>query len=364
MTRSVCATRRARLREELDALDLDGIVVTDPLDVRWLTGLVSTAASVLIATVDEPGRSALVTDARYEGAALAVQEDLDVVIDRDWMSVVADWAGGVGISRLGAQEHHLTWADADALAERTGRDLDVTGETLLELRAVKDDAEIAALRRANEITAVAWRETIDRLAVDETEREVARRLERGFVDHGADGVAFRSIVAFGDHSAVPHHLPTDRRLAPGMLVKIDCGALVDGYHADFTRTCAFGAPADELAQIHALVERAQAAGVAAARVGATAGDVDAAARAVIEEAGHGEHFVHGTGHGTGLQIHELPRVEREGSATLRHGTVLTVEPGIYLPGIGGVRIEDSVLVTHDGPVPLADAPRSLLVLDV
>jgi Xaa-Pro aminopeptidase len=259
----------------------------------------------------------------------------------------------------------------EATSEGTGaagRDLAVevvpTDGLVEELRVVKEEAELARLTRACELTVAALAWLVDEVvAVDRTERELAVALERRFVDLGADGVAFPSIVASGPNAAVPHHAPTDRPLAAGDLLTVDCGAQVGGYHADLTRTFALGHLDDELVAVHELVVAAQAAGRAAAVAGATGGEVDAAARAVIEEAGYGERFVHGTGHGVGLEIHEAPAVARGARATLAPRTALTVEPGVYLPGIGGVRIEDTIVVTADGaPTTLTAAPRDLRVL--
>ena len=191
---------------------------------------------------------------------------------------------------------------------------------------------------------------------------MATWLDRAFVELGADGAGFPAIVAFGPNAAVPHHRPTDRPLARGEVVKVDSGCRVGGYHADVTRTVALGDPGQRLRDVHDVVHRAQEAGFDAAVDGADTHAVDAAARDVVEAAGMGEHFPHGTGHGTGLAIHELPRVAKEATATLRAPTVLTVEPGVYLDGVGGVRIEDSVAVTVDGPVRLSTMTRALLEL--
>jgi Xaa-Pro aminopeptidase len=233
------------------------------------------------------------------------------------------------------------------------------------LRLVKDDAEVARLEAACAITTRALAGILDELvSPGVTERTVATALERRFVDLGGDGVAFPSIVASGPNGAVPHHEPSDRPLERGELVTIDCGAQVDGYHADCTRTVAIGRPRDtELVHVHEVVQAAQAAGRDTVRSGALAADVDAAARSVIADAGYGAAFVHGTGHGVGLQIHEAPAVAQGSAATLRPGIVLTVEPGIYLPGRGGVRIEDTVVVTAEPPARvLTDTPRELRIL--
>ncbi len=175
-------------------------------------------------------------------------------------------------------------------------------------------------------------------------------------------MSFDPIVAFGEHAAEPHHRPCHRALEEGDVIKMDFGALVGGYHTDFTRTVAFGEPASELRKVHDVVAAAQQAGVDALRPGVRAGDVDRAARGVIEDAGYGDRFTHGLGHGVGLEIHEGPSLRRDGEDVLPVGAVVTVEPGIYLPGMGGVRIEDAVVVTDDGPGALGVSTRELIEL--
>ena len=180
--------------------------------------------------------------------------------------------------------------------------------------------------------------------------------------HGADALSFEPIVAFGEHAAEPHHHPCHRALAEGDVIKMDFGAMVDGYHTDMTRTVAFGEPATELRKVHDVVAAAQQAGIDAVRPGVVAGDVDRAARSVIDDAGYGDRFTHGLGHGVGLEIHEGPWLRRDGEDVLPVGAVVTVEPGVYLPGMGGVRIEDAVEVTEDGASVLGASTRELIEL--
>jgi Xaa-Pro aminopeptidase len=385
--------RREDLRARLREAGLDLLLVTAPANVRYLSGFAGSNGQVLLAAHADGDR--LITDERYEERAAHAAPGLQVVLSRDPIAVAVGHAssasgvddGGIGAGRrtgspsgsvdegdrdvrrprLGFEAAHLTWHDGERLrrqAAEAGVAAEPTTESCERLRVVKDAAELARLERACRLTvdALAW--LLDELvAVGRTERELAVALERRFLDLGADGVAFPSIVASGPNSAIPHHAPTDRRLEPGDLLTIDCGALVDGYHADFTRTVAIGHLDDQLAEVHEVVRRAQEAGRAAAVAGASAGDVDGAARTIVDAAGYGERFVHGTGHGVGLDIHEAPAVARRARATLAAGTALTVEPGIYLPGRGGVRIEDSIVVTADGPArTLTDAPRELRIL--
>lgn len=358
------AARRARLRPALDALGLDLLLVTARPNVAYLTGFTGSNGQLLVAR--DPAGDRLITDDRYTGRAAEEAPDLEVVSSRDPGGVAIVACAAEGGRHLGVEADDLSWAAAERLQARAAeRDVEVvaTNDLVEPLREVKDDHEVALLARACHITTTALEELFaERLVAGATERDLAVWLERRFVDLGADGVAFASIVASGPNGAVPHHAPTGRPLRSGDLVTVDCGAEVAGYHADCTRTVAVGSATGELTLVHEVVVAAQAAGRAAAVVGATAGDVDAAARAVIDDAGYGAGFVHGTGHGVGLEIHEAPAVARGSAATLVAGTALTVEPGVYLPGTGGVRIEDTIVVTADGaPRVLTDTPRSLRV---
>jgi Xaa-Pro aminopeptidase len=357
------ADRRERLRRRVVELGLDALLVTDPVNVRWLCGFTGSNGQVLVAaTGAESDR--LITDARYEERAAVEAAGLAVELDRDPLAVIRRrHRGGV----LGFEAEHLTWAQGQRFAEQT-----TDGEARVEattgqvetLREVKDAHEIALLERACEVTTSALRWLLDEhVTIGRTEQELARLLEHRFVDLGADAPAFDTIVAGGPNAAVPHHAPTGRPLRAGDVLTIDCGARVGGYHADCTRTVAVGHLPRELEAVHELVRRAQAAGRAAVVADGAAHAVDAAAREMIGAAGYGERFVHGTGHGVGLEIHEAPAVSREARATLRAGMTLTVEPGVYLPGTGGVRIEDTLVVTEDGPArTLTEMPRDLRIL--
>jgi Xaa-Pro aminopeptidase len=355
------AAHRHLVRSLLRGAGVDLVLVTDPANVRYLTGFAGSNGQALLAS--DPADDRLITDERYLERAAAASHGLAIVSSRDPLAVALEHAGRRA-STLGFEADHLTWRQGEHLRE-LARDANLevrpTSGLVEQARCVKDAAELARLTRACQLTvdALAWL-LHDVVREGRTERELAVMLERRFLDLGADGVAFPSIVAAGPNGAIPHHAPTDRPLAAGQLVTVDCGAMVDGYHADCTRTVAVGDVPDELAVIHAVVREAQAAGRAAAVAGGAVGDVDAAARGVIADAGYGPRFVHGTGHGVGLVIHEAPAVARGGRATLAAGTALTVEPGIYLPGVGGVRIEDTIVVTADGPARiLTDLPREL-----
>jgi Xaa-Pro aminopeptidase len=235
------------------------------------------------------------------------------------------------------------------------------------LRMVKDEAEIELLARACAITGEAFSAVLGLIRPGTTERALAVALERAMVDLGAEAVAFDGIVASGPNGAIPHHVPGSRQFEVGDLVTIDCGARFGGYHADMTRTVAIGEPAGWQREIYQIVAQAQAAGVAAARAGADVGEVDAVARDMIAGAGHGEHFSHGLGHGVGLEIHEAPTIGYGRTGTLQDRVPITIEPGIYLPDAGGVRIEDTLVIRAGAGAagsaqPLTTITRELLVL--
>ncbi|MFO7251250.1 MAG: Xaa-Pro peptidase family protein [Actinomycetes bacterium] len=389
------AARRARLAALLagyteepgrDARGLDALLVTDPVNVRYLTGLVSSNAAVLVRA---DGSAVLATDARYAEAAGRLCRDVEVIEARDTAGALAGLAHG---GRVGIEAHHMTVAAYRRLGEWP-----VPTQGLVEtVREVKDEAEIAALRTACEITDQAFADVIERIRPGMTEREIARALELRMIELGAEKPAFDSIVASGPNGSVPHHSPTDRPVARGDLLTMDFGARYAGYHADMTRTVAIGTVADWQRDLYELVREAQRAGRHAVRAGAVVHRVDAAARDVIAAAGHAERFEHGLGHGVGLAIHEDPflapdrhgpgdgsggagsrpaaETGRAGAVTDRRGECdregcklkdrvpITVEPGVYLPGVGGVRIEDTLVTRGDKPELLTRTTKELLVL--
>ena len=356
------AARRDRAAAAITALGADAILVTSAVNVRYLTGLVSSNAAVLLAAA---GQAVLGTDARYAGTAQRECPDVDLIIDRDVDGALAGRARAAGWRTIAFEDLWLTVRRYRGLSAEGG--LIPAGDVLDGLRMVKDEAEIELLARACAITGEAFSAVLGELRPGVTEREYAIALERAMVDLGAEAVAFDTIVASGQNGAIPHHSPGERAFEPGDLVTVDCGARVGGYHADMTRTVAIGKPAAWQCEIYQLVAAAQAAGVAAARPGTDVREVDAAARDVIEAAGHAGHFTHGLGHGVGLEIHEAPIISCGRTGRLADRVPITIEPGIYLPGRGGVRIEDTLVVRAGAGAagsaqPLTTITRELLVL--
>ena len=348
--------RRARLAALLDGRGADTALITRLVNVRYLTGLDSSNAALLVRA---DGSAVLATDGRYAGTATRVCPDLECVIDRGVAAALAARAKG----RLAYETHDMTVEARDELAATLdGTELVTLGRAVEELRTVKDEDEIASLREACAITDRAFDAVLSQVTVGRTEREVALALERTMIDLGAEGLAFDSIVASGPNGAIPHHSPSGREIERGDLVTMDFGARYGGYHADMTRTVAVGEPGDWQREIYDLVAAAQRAGLEAARTGVRAGEADAAARDLIDAAGHRDDFTHGLGHGVGLEIHEAPLlgVGRNGKLTDR--VPITVEPGVYVAGRGGVRIEDTLVVRADGMELLTKTTKELLVI--
>ncbi|HXW47073.1 MAG TPA: Xaa-Pro peptidase family protein [Streptosporangiaceae bacterium] len=336
----VHAARRRAAQGKVAEAGADAALITSPPNVRYLSGLVSSNAAVL---VPADGQAILATDSRYAGAAARDCADLELVIERALEPALAAVAAGRGWRRLAFEAQEMTVERYEALAGLADP-LIPLGHVVEELRMVKDETEIGLLATACAITSAAFEGLLASIAPGVTERELAVRLERAMVDLGAEGVAFDTIVASGPNGAIPHHSPTGRAVEPGDLITVDCGARYQGYHADMTRTVALGEPAPWQRDIYDLVAAAQLAGVAAAVPGADIGDVDASARDMINAAGHGEHFQHGLGHGVGLEVHEAPIMGYGRTGRLMDRVPVTVEPGVYLPGMGGVRIEDTLVV--------------------
>jgi Xaa-Pro dipeptidase len=356
--------RRTALCERLRELELDALLVTDLLNLRYLTGFTGSNGALLV-HADGDERSVFATDGRYLTQSQQEVPDLRRVIDRSIRSRLAKDAVEGGIGRLGFESHVMTVDGHTALAKVSGADVLVAASRPVEmLRMIKDDAEIAALRAACAAadTALAGLLAEGGLRPGRTEREVARDLEARMAAAGAAGPSFETIVATGANSAVPHHRPTDAPLRRGDLLKMDFGALVEGYHSDMTRTVVLGVVAGWQRELYDLVAAAQAAGRVALRAGADVRDVDAAARDVITHAGYGEDFLHSLGHGVGLQIHEAPALSQFGVGTLAAGMAVTVEPGVYLSGRGGVRIEDTLVVSDGEPELLTLTTKDLVVV--
>jgi Xaa-Pro aminopeptidase len=353
-------TRRERLAARYEDLGVDALLVTKLPNVRYLTGFTGSSGMTLVA----PTEAVFFTDGRYAEQSRHEVPDLERMASMDAPTTgILDQCRRLRVGRLGFERHSVTVAQLeDWQTKLEGIELVGVGQEVERLRWTKDGQELEQLRMAQDATDGAFDDVLGVLAVGMTELQAAAQLEQAMARHGSDALSFDSIVAFGEHAAEPHHRPCHRALAEGDLIKMDFGAMCGGYHTDMTRTVAFGEPVSELRKVHDVVAEAQQAGIDALRPGALAGDVDQAARSVVEDAGYGDRFTHGLGHGVGLEIHEGPNLRRGGEDVLPAGAVVTVEPGVYIPGIGGVRIEDCVEVAEDGPRVLGVSTRELIEL--
>jgi Xaa-Pro aminopeptidase len=338
--------------ERLASLLDEPLLVTSLVNVRYLTGLSSSNAALLV----YPGGDAILfTDFRYAQKAKAVE---GVTFQQTARAVIGDIAGKLGGRTIWIEAHALTVASSEILWERGVATVPQTG--LVErLRAVKEPAELEALRRAAAISDTVFAALAEERFTGRTERDLAWRVRELFHEHGSSELSFDSVVAAGENGASPHADVRDEPIPANTLVTVDAGCRIDGYASDCTRTFATGDLPDELAHAYAVCLEAQLAGLEAYGPGAGGRDVDAAARDVIAAAGWGEQFGHGLGHGIGLEVHEAPAVRPESTDTLEPGNVASCEPGIYLPGVGGVRIEDLVVVTDGGSERLTQVTKEL-----
>lgn len=366
------ARRRERLAAALREQRADAMLVTRLANIRYLTGFTGSHAALLVPAGDGDAPSTLATDARYRlQAAEEVTDagaDLELVIERDTTRSLVARAVRRGSQTIAVESHEVSVDEhhrlTRSLTEAGGGDaaqLVPAGHLVEAERTVKDEAELELLRRACAATDWAFRCVISAIRPGMTEREISVALQQRFAECGAD-TGFEPVVAAGPNAAHPHHHPTGRPLMAGDLLVMDCGARYHGYHADMTRTVAVGEPAQWQRDVYDLVAEAQWAGRAALRPGSELGEVDEAARAEIRAGGYGEHFVHGLGHGVGLEIHEHPYIGPGAAGKLPARAPVTVEPGVYLAGHGGVRIEDTFLPSAEAPEPLTATSRELLVL--
>lgn len=340
------------MRGRLAEAGADSFWIAHPANVRYLCGFTGSNGIGLL-TADA---FLLGTDGRYVTQCAEECADVELVVDRDTVRGLASRARG----RTAFEADHVTVNQHMIIAESV-ETLPVSG-WVENVRIVKDSFEESFIREACQISDAALESLLPRICVGMTEREIAWALEREMLERGAESLAFDSIVAGGPNSAIPHHQPTDRPLASGDLLKIDFGARVAGYHADQTRTFVMGVAASWQSEIHAVVAQAQARGRETLSAGVSLASIDEASRTVITAAGYAENYPHGLGHGVGLEIHEAPMLGARSTGILHAGVPVTIEPGIYLPGRGGVRIEDTMWVTESGSESLTRLPRELLAL--
>jgi len=352
--------RRSRLERFYQEHNLDAILFTNILNVRYLSGF-SGSEAMLVTAADSA--CWLLCDSRYTIQAEAETTHVEVIQFVERNSALAMLFAERGLRRIGVESNHMTVAAFNAVASALqGCELVPVGDELDQIRAVKDQTEIGMLELVARLASDALLSALSQFKVGVTEARLAMELEIEMLRRGAQGKAFDFIVASGERGAMPHGRASDKRIMSGELLTIDFGAVLDGYHSDETVTFSIGAPDNRCREIHAVVKEAHDLAVAAARPGMTCRQLDAVARDYIRNSGYGEFFGHGLGHGVGLEIHEKPTVSPRSDIVLQEGMVFTIEPGIYIPGVGGVRIEDTVCLTSNGCRLLTSVPKELTVL--
>jgi len=357
------AARLPRLREVLADEPCDILVLSNLTNIRWLTGFAGSAGTVVVTDTE----CTLITDGRYAfqapeqiaaaGSAVEVQISRSAKEQNQMLLATLEDGAVVGL-----EAEHISWATQLSWAEKLPQEPVPINGVVEKLRRCKDAGEIARIAKAAAIVDSALEEIFQVLASDATqyaEQELAADLDHQIRRRGASELAFETIVAAGPNSALPHARPSSRKIQRGELLLIDVGAVYDGYRSDMTRTFSLGQPSEAEAEIWQVVREAQQLGVEAVQAGSTTGAIDEVCRQRIKDAGLGEAFMHSTGHGVGLDIHEQPAVSAKTKEVLQAGEIITVEPGIYLQDLGGVRLEDTVLVQPDACLPLTKTPKFL-----
>ena len=351
----------ARIREELNKRSLDALLITDEKNQRYAAGFPFTDGAVLVGKE----KAFLITDSRYIEAAQQQAEGAEVrLFDKTHPLTmkIKEALGEIGAEKIAAEDQSLCHAAFIGWEKKLGTELEGVGDLFAVLRAVKTEEEIASMIHAQRISEAALDEVLHIIKPGMTEREVAAELVYRMLRHGSEGNSFDPIVVTGAKTSMPHGVPGDKVIRTGDFVTMDFGCLKDGYCSDMTRTVAVGSATDEMKNVYHTVLKAQLAGIAAARAGLLGKDIDAAARKVIADAGYGEYFGHGFGHCLGLEIHEPPIAGPTGNMPLPAGSLSSAEPGIYLPGRFGVRIEDVMIIREDHAEVITKAPKSELII--
>lgn len=348
----------ARMPEEIDAM-----LVISPVNRLYFTGLQSTAGTLLMVRGAE---GYFVIDFRYIAAAQAAVKDCEVILEEKLYGQIGELLARHGAKRLGVECDYMTLATYRTWQEKLSGvelvELKAAGQLIHDMRLIKSSEEIASICAAQKITEDAFTHILGYIRAGRTEREIACELRDFAGRHGSEKPSFDYIVVSGENSARPHGVPGDKPVAPGEFITMDFGCTVDGYCSDMTRTVVLGQPTDKMRLVYDTVLKAQLAGLAAVKAGVSCKEVDAAARNLIYAAGFEGRFGHGTGHSLGIEIHESPAFNMKDTTICTAGIVMTVEPGIYIDGEFGVRIEDMVQVTETGSINLTHADKSLILL--
>ncbi|MGB0714438.1 MAG: M24 family metallopeptidase [Phycisphaerae bacterium] len=349
--------RLQRLKRSLKKQDIDGALITNRTDYRYLTGFTGEDSAVLVT----PKTVMAISDGRFEVALAQEASWMETTMRSGLLDhEIARVCQSMGLTRVGFQSRHVSVASLASIKKKSrSTKFSPLDSTLLDMRKVKDDLEMRTLRKAVKIAEASFLALREQLRIGDTEQQIAARLEFEMKSRGADGISFPTIVAEGPNAALPHAHPGRRKIKKGSALLIDWGARVNGYCSDLTRVLFVGSIPAKIGEVYQTVLTAQLRAIKAVKAGAPLSSVDAAARGFIADAGYASRFNHGLGHGLGLDVHESPRISWQSDDPLHAGEVVTIEPGIYLPGVGGVRIEDDVLVTRTGCRVLSKLSKSL-----
>lgn len=349
-----------KLQAQLEENEIDALLVTKRENIRYLSGFTGSSGVIVITS----NSASFITDFRYTEQANDQVKGYDIIeLDTSLIKSVADVVSRESIKRLGIEQDAMTVGQYRAYEKEVDVQLIETSGIVEKLRLIKDESEIKIMKEAAAIADAAYTHIQTFIRPGRTEREVANELEMFMRSKGADSSSFDIIVASGLRSALPHGVASHKVIQTGELVTLDFGAYYKGYCSDITRTLAIGPISDELRQIYDTVLRAQLAGVEGIRAGITGIEADALTRDIIKEAGYGEYFGHSTGHGLGMEVHEAPGLSFRSDTVLEPGMVVTIEPGIYINGVGGCRIEDDVVITEDGCYLLTQSPKELITIE-
>ncbi|GGD70212.1 M24 family metallopeptidase [Paenibacillus nasutitermitis] len=353
--------RLAGIRSKLSQMDADGILITSSVNRRYLSGFTGSAGVLLITQA----HNWLITDFRYMSQAPLQATSFTVVEHgQNMLDTVKELASSAGIRKLAFEEDHVVYREyASWTKQLEGIQLVPAAGAVEELRLIKDEAELAVMKEAAVLADHTYAHILSFIKTGAKELDIALEMEMYMRSKGATSSSFETIVASGERSALPHGVASERIIGRNEFVKLDFGAYYKGYCSDITRTVVVGTPTDKHKEIYAIVLEAQMTALAGIKPGMTGRDADSLAREVIARYGYGDYFGHGTGHGLGMEIHEAPRLSKTGNVVLQPGMTVTVEPGIYLPGFGGVRIEDDIVITETGNMLLTSSPKELTILE-
>jgi len=348
-----------KIQNRIKELGLDGLLITSNYNRRYMTGFTGTAGAVLITAE----KGLFITDFRYTEQAEKQCTGYEVVKQSGSIATeVAEQAKKLGLKRIGFEEDHVTFSAYKVFEKEIAAELIPVSGEIEKLRLIKDGTEIKILKEAADIADAAFKHILEFIRPGKTELQVSNELEFFMRSLGASSSSFDIIVASGFRSALPHGVASDKVIETGDFVTLDYGAYYKGYVSDITRTVAVGKPADKLKEIYDIVLEAQLRGVNGIKPGLTGKEADALTRDYITEKGYGEYFGHSTGHGIGLEVHEGPGLSVKSDIVLEKGMAVTVEPGIYIPGLGGVRIEDDIIITENHNERLTHSPKELIIL--